>query len=196
VGRKAKEERSRGQIIPRGDKKYLVRVFTGTVKEDGKDVRKYASKIVNGTISQAKTTLTQMLNEIDTEQYIAPAKMNLRDFLNSWLTNTAPVRVAATTAIGYRSAMTRVMDQLGNVKLDKLTPQMVQGLYTDMAEEDLSARTIELTHTVLEDGVGASRGLAHDRSQPDEAELSDRRRITDERTEVEAFSPTKKQTSS
>jgi integrase len=186
VGRKAKEDRSRGQIIPRGDKKYLVRVFTGTVKEDGKDVRKYASKTVNGTISQAKQTLTQMLNEIDTDQYIAPSKQNLRDFLNSWLVNTAPVRVAATTAIGYRSAMTRVMDQLGNVKLDKLTPQMVQGLYSDMAEEDLSPRTIELTHTVLKMALEQAvvwRMIVRNPTKGAERPAKDK----DERTELEAF---------
>jgi integrase len=150
VGRKTKEERSRGQIIPRGDKKYLVRVFIGTLKDgEGNSIRKYASKTVNGTISQAKQVLTSLLNEIDTDDFITPNKQVLRDFLNSWLTTTAPVRVSASTAIGYRSSMHRVFDQLGNVMLCKLTPKMIQKLYADMAEEDLSPRTIELAHTVL-----------------------------------------------
>lgn len=146
MGRKVKEQRSRGQVIPRGDKKYLVRVYIGRTA-DGK--RDYNSETVRGTFSQAQQKLTGMLRDLDTEQYVAPSKQTLRDFINTWLVNTAPMRVSAGTLVGYRSTLTRILDTLGHVKLDKLTPQMIQKMYFDMSEDDLSARTIELAHTLL-----------------------------------------------
>jgi integrase len=146
VGRKSKETRQRGQIIPRGDKKWLVRVYTG-LSAEGKP--KYSAKTVKGTISQAQQARTSMLRDIDTEEFIAPSKQNVQDFINAWLTDTAPIRVSAATAIGYRSAMSRVFDTLGHVRLDKLSPQMIQKMYADMADEGLLPRTIEAAHTVL-----------------------------------------------
>jgi integrase len=138
--------RSRGQIIRRGDKKWLVRAYTGT---SPKGKREYSSKIVRGTHAQSKQALTELLREVDTDQHIAPSKQTLREFLTAWLTNTAPLRVSASTVIGYRSTLIRVLDTLGSERLDKLTPQMIQRLYSKMDDDELSSRTIEAVHTVL-----------------------------------------------
>lgn len=150
LARKKVEKRSRGQIIPRGDKKYLVRTFIGvTSDKEGKKRNRYSSKIVNGTYKQAEQSLTADLNDIDTEQFVAPSKQTVQQFMDNWFKTTAKMRVSETTLISYKSCTKRPLESIGHHKLDKLTPQMIQTVYADLFELGISPRTIEMGHTVL-----------------------------------------------
>ena len=140
------KRRSRGQISDRGDRRFLVRIFTGV---DAAGKREYSSKIVHGTRSQAQQSLTAMLKDIDTKQFIAPEKRLVAEHLRDWLDSTAAMKVSAGTLAGYRAMMKRVIVALGQQRLDKITPAMIQKLYSDMNAEGLSSRTIELTNTIL-----------------------------------------------
>lgn len=142
--------RIRGQIIAKGDKKWLVRAFVGF---DAKGKRDYKSEIVHGAFSQAQQALTGMIGAIDTEQFVAPSKQLLTDYLTNWLDTTATMRVSVATLTSYRSVMSRVMTALGHHRLDKITPQMIQQVYSGMTADGLSPRSVEVTHTILKQAL-------------------------------------------
>jgi integrase len=184
VGRKPKDQRSRGQITERGDRKYLVRVYIG---RDAYGKRDYKSAVVNGTISQAQAKLTAMLGDVDTEDFIPQAKKLFGDFIDSWLVNTAPMRVTVGTAKGYGACLARVKDTLGSTRLDRVSPQAIQQMYKDMADDDMSTTYIALTHTltkmVLEQAVawrlikrnpakGATIPVGEEKSDEDKANMA------------------------
>lgn len=149
MGRKKIVKRSRGQILPRGDRKWLVRIFTGSsVDEKGKRRRTYSSKVVTGTYKQAEQALTADLREVDTEQFVAPSKQTLKQYMEQWF-NTAKGRVSEVTLISYKSVTKRTLAMIGDTKLDKLTPQIIEKVYTDLHALGISPRTIDAGHTVL-----------------------------------------------
>jgi integrase len=150
LGRKKVEKRSRGQIEQRGERKWLVRVYVGTVTDDkGKKKRSYSSKIVLGTFKQAERTMTGMLNEVDKDEFIPPTNQTLKQFMDAWFEHTAKMRVSATTLTSYRSSTKRPLAAIGHVRLDELTPQVFQAVYTKLAADGISPRTIEMGNTVL-----------------------------------------------
>lgn len=147
------DQRSRGQIIPKGDKKWLVRVYTG---RDSENQRKYSSKTVTGTTSQAQQALTAMLREIDTDTFIEPSKQTVSEFLEKWLeskrlasVNSAKEGISTRTHIDYRQKLSYVFESIGHLKLDKVHSQNIQSLYNALTERGLSASTVRGVHRVL-----------------------------------------------
>jgi integrase len=150
LGRKKVEKRNRGQIIPRGDRKWLVRVCIGSVVgENGKRKYNYSSKTVTGTYKQAEQAMTGMLSEVDKDEFVPPSKQTLKEFMLHWFEHTAKMRVSETTLISYKSATKRPLELIGHTKLDKLTPQIIQRMYSDLHAAGISPRTIEMGNTVL-----------------------------------------------
>lgn len=74
----------------------------------------------------------------------------MEQFLGRWLTDAARPRLRPRTFAAYESIVrVRIVPRIGRVKLVELTPQHVQGLYTELLEAGLSARSVEFTHSVL-----------------------------------------------
>lgn len=152
MARKQKAGRTRGTIkAGRRAGTYTVRVFLGRI--DGK--RKYSAVLVDGTISQAKLKLTQMLAEIDKDEFIAPSGQTVQEYVDGWLTNSASTQVSPRTLTAYRYMMVRyVYPFIGHRRLDALHPSHVQALITDMAgRRKLGYRIIQYTHTVLKSAL-------------------------------------------
>src|SRR5262245_42020804 len=123
--RKAVEGRRPGQIIARGPNKWLVRVYAGL---DSQGKRRYFSKLVTGTYKQAQAYLGSQLSQLESRTYVPPARQSLRDFLESWLGDTASQKVSAATMRSYRERLKAVNERLGHLKLDRVTPQTLQAL--------------------------------------------------------------------
>jgi integrase len=136
---------SRGQMIEKGDGKWLLRMYLGRV--NGK--RQYASETITGTTSQAKKRLTAMLNEKDVGSFVVPSKQTVHDYISGWLEGKA--NASTKTVLDYTHRMEKdVYPFIGTVRLDKLTPAHIRSLYTKLSgERGLGARTIRYTHTVL-----------------------------------------------
>src|SRR5713101_5064106 len=92
--------RRRGQMIPRGNRKWLLRVFLG---RDGLGRKRYGSKTVEGTTAQALQEMTRMLHEADKGALVAPSKLTLAAYVEEWY--RTKVRVAESTLNGYRLQM-------------------------------------------------------------------------------------------
>lgn len=136
-----------GQIIRRGDKKWLVRIFQGR-DENGK--RQYLNKTVRGTKKDAEKYLTAKLRDKDLGFSIEPAAESVNEYLDKWLDVCAKPRVRTRTFDDYTSLLKRyVRDPLGAIRLSDLRPVHIQRLYRSMQDNGLSARVIRYTHAVL-----------------------------------------------
>src|SRR5438094_6849721 len=87
----------RGQMIPRGQGKWLLRVFLG---RDPQGRKKYASKTVVGTTAQTQQELTKLLREADTSSLVRPTRQMLADYVEQWY--KTKLQVSESTLNGYR----------------------------------------------------------------------------------------------
>jgi integrase len=72
------------------------------------------------------------------------------EYLDRWLRDSVQGSVRRSTYESYsRQARRYITPALGRVRLKALTPAHVQGLYREMQDRGLSARTVEYTHAVL-----------------------------------------------
>ncbi len=136
-----------GQIIKRGDKTWIVRIFTGR-DEQGK--RRYLNKTIHGTKKDANTYLSATLTAISAGTFVEPTPLTLGAYLDRWLDAAARPRVRARTLDDYTEYLKRyVRPALGDKRLSDVRPLDVQKLYSDMQARALSPRTVRYAHTIL-----------------------------------------------
>jgi integrase len=76
--------------------------------------------------------------------------LTLGEYLKRWLTDSVRGSVRPSTYASYRRQVDRyVIPAIGQIKLTKLTHMHVQGLYRQMQDRGLSARTVQYTHAVM-----------------------------------------------
>lgn len=139
-----------GQLIQRGDRTWLIRVYNGRV--NGK--RQYINRTVHGTKRDAQSVLNQMLVKRDKGALIAPQRLTLSEYLDKWKEKALRGRVSPRTFAGYESSLERyVLPALGEKRLTSVTPWDIQGVYADMSARGLSARTIRHTHVVVKNAL-------------------------------------------
>lgn len=135
----------RGQMIPRGDNRWLLRVYLGRTAEGQ---RKYTSKMIEGTTSQARQELTKMLRDGDTQTLARPSKMTLAEYVEEWFASKASI--SESTLKGYKLHLRLyILPHLGFLKLHEITTSRVQTTYNALRDTGFSPRTIEYSHTVL-----------------------------------------------
>ena len=71
----------RGQLVPRGEKKWLVRVYLG---RDVQGKRQYSAKTVEGTANEARQELTKMLRDSDTKMLVRRTKQTFSEYVEDW----------------------------------------------------------------------------------------------------------------
>ena len=140
-----------GQIIEKGKRKYLVRVFRGR-NVHGK--REYVSRLVHGGKRDAQDALTDLLKEKSTGGLTVKAKETVGEYLDAWLETTAKPSVRSRTLADY----TRVIDayirpHLGNVRLSRLSALEVRGMLAKLGERGLGPRTIRMAHEVIRNAL-------------------------------------------
>lgn len=143
---KRPEQRNRGQIIRKGEGKWLVRVYVG---RDASKKRAYSSKLVEGTYKQADQERTRLLRDKDTGTFVAPCKLSLAAYLEQWLETKRGL--SPKTLRDYEHRMEKdVLPTLGLMKLAHITPLLISKLYGSLSSDrKLSPRTVRYTHTVL-----------------------------------------------
>jgi integrase len=76
--------------------------------------------------------------------------LTVDQYLKRWLSDSVRGSVRRSTYESYRRQVERyVVPTIGSIKLTKLTHMHVQGLYRQMQDRGLSARTVQYTHAVL-----------------------------------------------
>jgi integrase len=167
-----KEQRGRGQIIPKGDGKWLLRIYIG---RDAAKKRTYRSKSVQGTFKQAEKVLHGMLNAANTGTLTEPTKVTVQAFLEEWLASKER-SVVTHTYRGYADRLRLdVYPSLGALKLAKLTSAHIDSFYGSLSSDrHLSPATIRATHTMLHQAMQravARRLIAHNPCDTEAIEL-------------------------
>ncbi len=141
--------RRAGQIVRRGENKFLVRIYLGRDDVTGK--RRYHNATVRGTKKDAQRYINGVLREIDLGTFAEPSRMLLNEFLDKWLKDSAKPSVTDRTYRSYAWLLNHyVKPALGGVRLSALKPLEIQSLYTKLYQDQgLSAKTVRHVHVTL-----------------------------------------------
>lgn len=78
-----------------------------------------------------------------------PGKRTLGQYLESWLEDTASLRVRPHTLHNYRSRLRHVQVKIGHIRLEDVRPEDIRRCYRQLEKDDLKPRTVEAIHRVL-----------------------------------------------
>ncbi|WP_420919016.1 site-specific integrase [Streptomyces bohaiensis] len=106
-----------------GRTRYRLVVDVGT-NEAGK--RKQLTRTFD-TKKQAVTELSRIRHQVQQSTFVAPTKLTVDEWLDTWLTS-ATREVEAATAANYEDALRPVRTHLGDKALQALTEQDIEGL--------------------------------------------------------------------
>ena len=94
--------------------------------------------------------MRERLAAIENGGYVARDKETVATFMDRWLETYAATNTTLRTQEGYRGNIGRyIKPSIGGISLQNLTGQQIQGMYSGMLEQGLSARTTLHTHRVL-----------------------------------------------
>jgi len=135
-----------GSIYLRPDGRWSATITVG-YSETGKRLR----KTVYGPTKKAVTEeLTRLQGQKLDGMLKAVSKLSVAEFMQKWLDTSASLRVRRTTLNGYRqNVRLHIVPTIGAIKLDKLGPEHVLGIYAKMQAAGKSPRLQQLVHTIL-----------------------------------------------
>ncbi len=139
--------RRTGQVIKRGERVYLVRIYLGVDPDTGR--RRYHNKTIHGTKKDAEAYKSRFLAAKDMGSYVEPSRMLLDEYLDQYL-DTVKTSVAAGTFESYADQLRLyIRPELGRHQLSSITPLEIQNVYNAMSERGLSARVVRYAHSIL-----------------------------------------------
>lgn len=136
-----------GSISKRKDGRYMARYTVQT--PDGPK-----QKTITGKKSESRddvaAKLTKAMADRDGGYVFDAGNITVSEYLERWLSDSVRDTVRQRTYEGYEHIVERhISPTLGRVKLSKLTPAHVRGLYRDKLDAGLSNRTVRYVHTTL-----------------------------------------------
>lgn len=136
-----------GQIIKRGENKYLVRIFLGTNELTGKRI--YHNHTVRGVKKDAEKYKVAKLRELDLGSFIEPTKKDYRRMFRYVVQEHSAQHYAKDS--GQLSGAFRPQPalQIGETRLTGLQADEIQSVYAEMMKRGLGARSIRHTYVVL-----------------------------------------------
>ena len=104
----------------------------------------------HATQREAIVALRKMLNELEQGMFITEKDQTVSQFLEYWLENVHKPAIRLNTYVKCRELVQlHLLPALGHVRLQRLTIQQVQLLYSSMQEKNLSASRIRFLHVTL-----------------------------------------------
>jgi integrase len=169
---------ARGHVTQRGDSGSWAVFYERPRSADGK--RRQTSKSGFATKREAEEFLTAKLREIDAGEHLEPSAATVEQFLTGeWLPSLTTRGLKLTTIDSYRMIVrTRIVPQIGQARLQKLSAAQIDVMYGALLKRGLSARSVRLTHTTLrkalKDGVrwGLLTRNPTDQAEPPAAKLA------------------------
>src|SRR5437899_8414637 len=117
-----------GQIIKRGDKTWIVRIFMG---RDGNGKRRYMNKTIRGNKKDADKYLSKTQTQISSGTFVELSPLTIDEYLDKWLDAAARPRLSERTFADYAEVLKRyVRPKLGSKRLSQLRPLEIQELYS------------------------------------------------------------------
>lgn len=144
--RKSNEEARRmpngeGSVFQRTDGRWVAQFSLS----DGKK-----RQISRKTEKEAWSALRKALGEVEQGTIVTGPEQTLNVFLNHWLEEIHKPTLRLSSYIKYRKVIdTYILPELGHLKLQKLSPQIVQAFYRRKEKEGLAPKTVNSIHGVL-----------------------------------------------
>src|SRR5581483_2777053 len=161
-----------GQIIDRGEKCWLVRVFLGRDPKSG--TRRYLAKTVHGNRKDAQAVLTELLRKRDRGGLGLQSRESLDAFLDYWLDTVKRHQVEPQTLALYRDYLARyIRPELGHIPLCDVRVGHLQDHAAALRDRGLSRRTAQLAFVPLSDAL--NRAVIEQRIDLNPARLLDMR---------------------
>lgn len=134
-----------GQIIKRGERKFVVRVYAGTDHQTGK--RRYVNKTVNGNKKDAETALNAMLRERDLGHLEAPSRVTMGDLFDDILRD---YRINGKRLDWCEIVVEKHLRPFfGGMKASKLTTDAIERYVEHRHAEGVQNGTINREFTIL-----------------------------------------------
>ena len=112
---------------------------------DGKRKRR---KVVAPTKREAAAKLRKLMRDIESDE--PDEKTTLDQWLDVWLRDICPHRVAPLTLYNYGLKLARyVRPKIGRIELGKLTPDHIRAVHAAMRAQGLSETTVRQAHVIL-----------------------------------------------
>ncbi|HEU5378169.1 MAG TPA: tyrosine-type recombinase/integrase [Ktedonobacteraceae bacterium] len=147
MSRLKKEDDSRrkpngeGSVFQRADGRWVAQFSLG----DGKK-RQLSRK----TEKEAWSALRKALNEVEQGVMVTGPEQTLSAFLHHWLEEIHKPTLRLSSYIKYQKLIkTYIIPELGHLKLQKLSPQLVQAFYRRKEKQGLAPKTVNSIHGVL-----------------------------------------------
>lgn len=149
----------RGHIRKRGKDSWTIVLSMGRDPSTGKRRQQWFT--IKGTKKDAERKLSELLHQVDTGQFIKPAKITLAEFLDQWLSIYVIPNLSPKTAEGYAQIIRgHLIPGLGSIFLTELRPEHLQRYYSEKLSSGradgkggLSQRTVRHHHVTLHDAL-------------------------------------------
>lgn len=167
----ARRGRGEGSVYKRPDGLWAAQV---TVGYDGRGKRRRRT-VYGRTKAEVLRKLVDLQHEALTGALTEPNRLTVAVFLASWLQDVARARVRPSTLARYSGLVQKhVAPYIGGLQLRKVTPLVLQRLYSQLEKDGASPRTRELVHVVLHAAFKHARRVNLLRENP--ADLVDKPR--------------------
>lgn len=130
-----------------GKTTYSYLVYTG-LDENGK--KKYKRKRGFEKKKDCEMALAEYITQLEKGTVVTNDKMTVKQYIDYWLEAYPKSNCQPATYKRYEFFCNDIVKYLGNVKLSKLNPLMIQKFYTDLkADRSISNNTIIKTHRMF-----------------------------------------------
>ena len=100
--------------------------------------------------SEVIAKLDEAANDLRRGMLAVGSNTTLQEYLENWLENVHKPTIRLSTYLNYRKLLKNyLVPGLGKVKIHRLTPQQVQGFYSQKMSEGLAPKTVNNIHGVL-----------------------------------------------
>jgi len=119
----------------RGENSWRVTVSCG-IGPDGKQIKKRRTiKAANEREAKKKAAVIEA--EVHNGLFIDPTKLTLADFVERWLRDYAEKNLDPKTVEGYKEKLTRILQALGHLKIEKIKPTHLLEFYANLQEDGI-----------------------------------------------------------
>jgi integrase len=142
-----KRGNNEGTIVKRTDGRWVASITIGRDQATGKLKRAW---FYGKTRQDVAGKLAKALMEKGHGTFVAPHKLTLGAWLDTWLTEYKQPKLKPVTLDSYEMLIRcHLKPALGHLPLRDLRPEHLQRFYNDRGEQGLSARTVRYCHTLL-----------------------------------------------
>src|SRR5215470_157299 len=142
-----KRGNNEGSITRRPDGRWMAQVTVGRDPATGKPKR---ATFYGKTRQEVADKLTKALRDKQQGTFVAPHKLTLGEWLDTWLWEYKKPTLRPLSLTKYETVIRRhLKPALGHIALQDLRPDQVQRFYNEQAQHGLEATTTRFQHITL-----------------------------------------------